>query len=71
MNEEELLETGKNGWRLIRNTALAETDWTQLKDVTLSVPDQEGWDTYRQELRDCISDITADNIQDFELPVKK
>ena len=58
--EELLLETGKNGWRLIRNTALAETDWTQLKDVTLSVPDQEGWDTYRQELRDCISDITAD-----------
>jgi hypothetical protein len=70
MNEEELLKTGKDGWRLIRNNALVETDWTQLADVNLSTKDQESWNTYRQELRDCISDITADNIQNFSLPIK-
>ena len=33
-----------------RNKKLAETDWTQSRDVTLS--DDAKWKTYRQSLRD-------------------
>ncbi len=36
--------------RAERNTKLAETDWTQSRDVTLS--DDADWKTYRQALRD-------------------
>ena len=36
--------------RMERNNKLAETDWTQNRDVTLS--DDADWKTYRQALRD-------------------
>ena len=36
--------------RTIRNRLLAETDWTQSRDVTL--PNDSEWATYRQALRD-------------------
>jgi hypothetical protein len=36
--------------REVRNSILAETDWTQNRDVTLS--DDAKWKTYRQALRD-------------------
>lgn len=36
--------------RLERNKRLAETDWTQSRDVTL--PNDSEWATYRQALRD-------------------
>ena len=36
--------------RAERNTKLAETDWTQNRDVTLS--NDADWKTYRQALRD-------------------
>ena len=38
-----------NGLRQIRNNLLAESDWTQLTDVTA---DKESWATYRKALRD-------------------
>ena len=36
--------------RINRNKLLAETDWTQARDVTLS--NDSAWQTYRQQLRD-------------------
>ena len=44
-NESSLVEL-----RAKRNVKLAETDWTQNRDVTLS--DDADWKTYRQALRD-------------------
>ena len=35
-----------------RNRLLAECDWTQFTDVTLSSETKNAWVTYRQELRD-------------------
>ena len=38
--------------REIRNQKLAETDWTQLKDVDLDIIRERDWNNYRQALRD-------------------
>ena len=38
--------------RKIRNRLLAETDWTQLKDVDLDIIRERNWNNYRQALRD-------------------
>jgi len=35
-----------------RNKRLAETDWTQLKDIKLDVIRERNWKNYRQALRD-------------------
>lgn len=35
-----------------RNRLIAETDWTQLKDVDLDVIRERDWKNYRQALRD-------------------
>ena len=43
--------------REVRNAKLAETDWTQSRDVTLS--NDSAWQTYRQALRD-ITDTYSD-----------
>ena len=49
--ETELLDAYKLEYlRAERNTKLAETDWTQSRDVTLS--NDADWKTYRQALRD-------------------
>ena len=42
-------------FRLIRNSLLAETDWTANSDVTMS----EAMRTYRQELRDLTNGLTT------------
>ena len=45
--------TTEQKWESIRegrNILLAETDWTQARDVTLS--NDSAWKTYRQQLRD-------------------
>ena len=39
-----------------RNQLLAETDWTQSRDVTL--PNDAEWSTYRQALRDLPANTT-------------
>lgn len=46
-----------NYLRKIRNNKLAETDWTQSRDVTLT--NDADWQTYRQALRD-ITDTYSD-----------
>tara|TARA_R100001509_G_scaffold92697_1_gene53582 strand:+ start:876 stop:1253 length:378 start_codon:yes stop_codon:yes gene_type:complete len=46
-------KTDQQKWFYIRerrNKLLAETDWTQSRDVTLS--NDSAWKTYRQQLRD-------------------
>ena len=35
-----------------RNRRLAETDWTQLKDIDLDIIRERNWKNYRQVLRD-------------------
>jgi hypothetical protein len=46
-----------NALRTERNAKLAETDWTQSRDVTLT--NDADWATYRQALRD-ITDTYSD-----------
>ena len=43
-----------------RNELLAECDWTQSRDVTLS--NDSDWKTYRQALRDLPSTASSDFI---------
>ena len=38
--------------REIRNRLLAESDWTQLKDIDLDIIRERNWKNYRQALRD-------------------
>ena len=42
----------------LRNKLLAESDWTQSRDVTLS--NDAEWKTYRQALRDLPSTASSD-----------
>ena len=35
-----------------RNKLIAETDWTQLKDIDLDIIREKNWKNYRQALRD-------------------
>lgn len=55
--ETESSERELNLLRAERNTKLAETDWTQSRDVTLT--NDTDWATYRQALRD-ITDTYSD-----------
>ena len=41
-----------------RNRLIAETDWTQLKDVDLDIIRERDWKNYRQALRDLPSKST-------------
>ena len=38
--------------RAERNRLIAETDWTQLKDIDLDIIRERNWKNYRQALRD-------------------
>ena len=52
--------------RAERNAKLAETDWTQSRDVTLS--NDSAWQTYRQALRDITDSATS--LDDVTWPTK-
>ena len=41
-----------------RNKLIAETDWTQLKDIELDIIRERNWKNYRQALRDLPSKST-------------
>ena len=41
-----------------RNKLIAETDWTQLKDISLDSIREKNWKEYRQALRDLPSNST-------------
>ena len=52
--------------RIKRNQLLAETDWTQNRDVTLS--NDADWKTYRQALRDITK--TYKTLDDVKWPTE-
>jgi len=52
--------------REVRNSILAESDWTQNRDVTLS--NDVDWKTYRQALRDITKDYKS--LEDVKWPEK-
>jgi hypothetical protein len=52
--------------RQTRNTLLAETDWSALKDVTLS----NSMKNYRQALRDITSHSNFPNLENADWPTK-
>ena len=55
--------------RVIRNKLLAECDWTQSRDVTLTK--DTDWKTYRQSLRDITNGLdTVDKINNVTWPTK-
>ena len=57
-----LIELKKNEpFKLLReerNRLIAETDWTQLKDIDLDIIRERNWKNYRQALRDLPSKST-------------
>jgi hypothetical protein len=55
-----------NALRAERNAKLAETDWTQSRDITLS--NDADWKTYRQALRDITDSATS--LDDVTWPEK-
>ena len=59
-------ELDKDYVRSNRNRLLAESDWTQNRDVVLS--NDEEWKTYRQALRDITK--TYKSLGDVKWPTK-
>ena len=59
-------ETVKELLRPERDRLLAESDWTQLNDTTISEDKLAAWATYRQDLRDLTDNI--DDNGEVELP---
>ena len=59
-------EEGLQNLRFLRNQKLAETDWTQSRDITLS--NDDAWKTYRQSLRDITKDYKS--LDDVTWPEK-
>ena len=57
-------EANLNALREVRNSILAQSDWTQNRDVTLS--NDADWKTYRQALRDITK--TYKTLEDVEWP---
>jgi len=63
---DKIAEMDLNEVRQIRNQKLAETDWTQSRDITLS--NDADWKTYRQALRDITK--TYKTLDDVKWPEK-
>ena len=55
-----------NELRMVRSMKLAETDWTQSRDITLS--NDADWKRYRQALRDITDSATS--LDDVTWPEK-
>jgi hypothetical protein len=53
--------------RFYRDIRLSSSDWTQLPDSPLSAEKKQEWATYRQQLRDLLSDTSA-NPKLIEIP---
>lgn len=52
-----------------RDTALAESDWTQLADANLSDDESNSWRGYRQELRDLMGTLSdTESMDDVNWP---
>lgn len=64
--DEIIAEEPLNLLRDVRNQILAQSDWTQNRDVTLS--NDADWKTYRQALRDITK--TYKTLEDVKWPEK-
>ena len=55
--------------RVERNKLIAETDWTQLKDIELDIIRERNWKNYRQALRDLpsVSNPKLDSYGDLDM----
>jgi len=61
-----------NNIRSNRNGLLAQTDWTQLPDVELTVELVQAMKVYRQKLRDITTDFTSpDDVVFPENPLEQ
>ena len=60
------LELATNGMRLLRDEALAESDWTQLLDCALNEGDKARWTAYRAYLRDLPASLDSNEILTFK-----
>ena len=60
--DQEKFDDALNSLRGNRSKLLAQSDWTQAKDVNLSNADE--WTTYRQSLRDITNGLTT--VADIE-----
>jgi hypothetical protein len=63
--EEEISEKIEEKWvevRIMRDTLLAQSDWTQFQDSPLSGTTLVEWQTYRQSLRDITSQPNPYNL---------
>lgn len=63
--ESEIQEELNSKWeniRVMRNSLLLESDWTQLTDSPLSSEKKTEWSSYRQQLRDVTSQPDPKNI---------
>lgn len=55
----------------IRNNLLKHTDYTQFNDSPLSDEEKAAWATYRQELRDLMSNLDdLDHVDEVTWPVE-
>ena len=55
----------------IRNNLLKHSDYTQFNDSPLSDEEKAAWATYRQELRDLMSNLDdLDNVDEVTWPVE-
>tara|TARA_B110000858_G_scaffold131605_1_gene149668 strand:- start:504 stop:899 length:396 start_codon:yes stop_codon:yes gene_type:complete len=52
-------EIVKNNIRYNRNKLLADSDWTQLADSSLTSSEKADWATYRQSLRDLTDNVDS------------
>ena len=57
LTEEQIKETIRNSIRQDRNDLLAQSDWTQLPDNSLTAEQKNEWVQYRQQLRDLPSQV--------------
>tara|TARA_B110000971_G_C19891370_1_gene445494 strand:+ start:357 stop:809 length:453 start_codon:yes stop_codon:yes gene_type:complete len=62
---EEILEKIEDNWvdvRIIRDTLLSQSDWTQFQDSPLNDSTLTEWQSYRQSLRDVTSQSNPFNL---------
>lgn len=61
------LNRNMNLLRSERNKRLANSDWTQLRDVQITPEQLINWTTYRQQLRDLPNIIPEQNVMNMNI----
>ena len=66
ITQAEAVDLAMRGLRLLRDDALAASDWTQIGDSPLSAEDKAAWGGYRTYLRDLPSNTDNDGALAFQ-----